>query len=589
MIRELHIQNFALIDKLSVSFSEGLSILTGETGAGKSIILGALNMILGERADTDLIRQGADKAIAEAILWTGEHAVVEELLREAEIEVRSELILRREIRAAGSRAFINDTPVPVQLLKKVGDLLVDLHGQHEHQLLLREEEHREVVDRFKAVRGEKTAYVEAFEELSALKRELAAVRKREAQLKEKSELYRFQLKELSEAKLVEGEEEEMQAEMRLLDNAEDLQMKAGMISAIGTSEDGGLLELLGKMRGLLEDLADIEPRFEEYATEMKSAKITLEDIVSFAENYRDQVEFDPQRLEFLRRRQSELQRLQKKYTRTHGELMEYEEFLKQELDAAVASDSRGEELEALIVEKTRVLRDAAVALHEARVRQGALFSAQIVERLAQLGIPHGAFEVQVEWLEDSAGWIEVGGLGTGSGAGLGSGAGSDAGSGEGVARVACEPHGADNVRFLISTNKGETPKPLSKIASGGEISRVMLALKSIMASEESLPVMIFDEIDTGISGSVSEMVGKVMRDLSDRCQIIAITHQPQIASQAHQHYRVEKREESDRTVTRISALSEEEHVVAVARLMSGADVTESTLASAREMIEANRN
>lgn len=575
MIRELHIQNFALIDKLSVSFSEGLSILTGETGAGKSIILGALNMILGERADTDLIRQGADKAIAEAILWTGEHAVVEELLREAEIEVRSELILRREIRAAGSRAFINDTPVPVQLLKKVGDLLVDLHGQHEHQLLLREEEHREVVDRFKAVRGAKVAYVEAFEELSALKRELAAVRKREAQLKEKSELYRFQLKELSEVKLVEGEEEEMQAEMRLLDNAEDLQMKAGMISAIGTSEDGGLLELLGKMRGLLEDLADIEPRFEEYVAEMKSAKITLEDIVSFAENYRDQVEFDPQRLEFLRRRQSELQRLQKKYTRTHGELMEYEEFLKQELDAAVASDSRGEELETMIVKKTRVLRDAAVSLHEARVRQGALFSAQIVERLAQLGIPHGAFEVEVEWLEDSAGWIEVGSMGTGSGSG--------------AFRVACEPYGADNVRFLISTNKGESPKPLSKIASGGEISRVMLALKSIMASEESLPVMIFDEIDTGISGSVSEMVGKVMRALSDRCQIIAITHQPQIASQAHQHYRVEKREEADRTVTRISALSEEEHVIAVARLMSGADVTESTMASAREMIKANRN
>ncbi|MGA1465710.1 MAG: DNA repair protein RecN, partial [Balneolaceae bacterium] len=432
MIRELHIQNFALIDKLSVSFSEGLSILTGETGAGKSIILGALNMILGERADTDLIRQGADKAIAEAILWTGEHAVVEELLREAEIEVRSELILRREIRAAGSRAFINDTPVPVQLLKKVGDLLVDLHGQHEHQLLLREEEHREVVDRFKAVRGAKVAYVEAFEELSALKRELAAVRKREAQLKEKSELYRFQLKELSEAKLVEGEEEEMQAEMRLLDNAEDLQMKAGMISAIGTNEDGGLLELLGKMRGLLEDLADIEPRFEEYVAEMKSAKITLEDIVSFAENYRDQVEFDPQRLEFLRRRQSELQRLQKKYTRTHGELMEYEEFLKRELDAAMASDSRGEELEALIVEKTRVLRDAAVALHEARVRQGALFSAQIVERLAQLGIPHGTFEVEVEWLEDSAGWIEVGGAGASGG--------SDSGSG--AFRVTCEPHGA---------------------------------------------------------------------------------------------------------------------------------------------------
>lgn len=576
MIRELHIQNFALIDQLSVTFDTGLSILTGETGAGKSIILGALNMILGERADTDLIRQGADKAIAEAILKVGQNGVVEELLREAEIEYSSELILRREIRAAGSRAFINDTPVPVQLLKKVGDVLVDLHGQHEHQLLLREEEHREVLDRFRTIKEHKKHYFELYEKVYSLKKELSALRKREAQLAEKSELYRFQLKELSDARLVEGEEEEMQAEMKLLDNAEDLQMKAGMISQIGMSDEGGLLDLLSKMKTLLEDLADIEPRFEEYVSEMKSARITLEDIVGFAENYRDQVEFDPQRLEGLRRRQSELQRLQKKYTRTHAELLAYQDFLKRELGEAEASDSRGEELEREIEEKTRGLKEAAVALHSARVRQGEQFSGQIVQQLANLGIPHGAFRVEVTWVEDPNGWIEVDG-----------GALSETG-GKTNLRVACEPHGADSVRFLISTNKGEAPKPLSKIASGGEISRVMLALKSIMASEESLPVMIFDEIDTGISGSVSEKVGRVMRALSDRCQIIAITHQPQIASQAHRHYLVEKREEEDRTVTRISALSEEQHIHAVATLMSGSDISDSALASAREMIEAGR-
>lgn len=576
MIRELHIQNFALIDQLSVTFDTGLSILTGETGAGKSIILGALNMILGERADTDLIRQGADKAIAEAILKVGQNGVVEELLREAEIEYSSELILRREIRAAGSRAFINDTPVPVQLLKKVGDVLVDLHGQHEHQLLLREEEHREVLDRFRTIKEHKKHYFELYEEVYSLKKELSALRKREAQLAEKSELYRFQLKELSDARLVEGEEEEMQAEMKLLDNAEDLQMKAGMISQIGMSDEGGLLDLLSKMKTLLEDLADIEPRFEEYVSEMKSARITLEDIVGFAENYRDQVEFDPQRLEGLRRRQSELQRLQKKYTRTHAELLAYQDFLKRELGEAEASDSRGEELEREIEEKTRDLKKAALALHSARVRQGEQFSGQIVQQLANLGIPHGAFRVEVTWVEDPNGWIEVDG-----------GALSETG-GKTNLRVACEPHGADSVRFLISTNKGEAPKPLSKIASGGEISRVMLALKSIMASEESLPVMIFDEIDTGISGSVSEKVGRVMRALSDRCQIIAITHQPQIASQAHRHYLVEKREEEDRTVTRISALSEEQHIHAVATLMSGSDISDSALASAREMIEAGR-
>ncbi len=566
MIQSLYIKDFALIDELEVSFQEGLNILTGQTGAGKSIIIGALNMILGERADTEVIRQGADKAIAEAIIKVGEYEQINELLEENAVEIRSELILRREIRSSGSRGFINDTPVTITVLRQVGDYLVDLHGQHDHQLLLKEENHRGVIDGFAEVQPALEAYSQSYENMVALRKEFRSLKKRERELQEKVELYQFQVEELEDAQLDPGEEKQLEEEINLLDNAEELDQKAGAIVEIGDRDEMNVMSLLNQIKLHLEDISRIEPEFENYLKEISSARISIQETVQFAERYRSKIEFNPNRLEKLRKRQNLLNSLQKKYHRSIPELIEYLQEIKKELGLAENFDLEIEKLENKIADQAKELAEKSRVLHNVRTKVGEQLSAQIEEELSKLGIPHANFEVRVDWMttSDSQGWITIDGQ-----------------------PVECTEHGCDEVQLYISTNKGEEPKPLAKIASGGEISRVMLALKSIIAREQSLPVMIFDEIDTGISGEISEKVGRTMRRLSGKCQIIAITHQPQIASQAHKHYRVQKVEEDGRTVSRIIPLNENEHVTEVATLMSGEEITDAALESAQELINKN--
>ena len=562
MIQSLYIKDFALIDELEVNFGEGLNILTGQTGAGKSIIIGALNMILGERADTDVIRRGADKAISEATIKYFENQELKSLLTENDIEFGDFLILRREIRQTGSRAFINDTPVNIGVLKSVGDQLVDLHGQHDHQLLLKEENHRSVIDGFGETESTLVGYQVEYSKMKVLQKELSALKKRENELHEKTELYRFQVNELENARLSVEEEEEIESEMNLLDNAELLDQKAAAISEMEDSDEGNITQLLNHLKLNLEDLTRIEPEFSTYLEEINAARVSINEVIQFAERYRSNIEFNPQRLEELRKRQSELNKIQKKYQRGIPELINYLNEIQHELSIADNFDLEIEKIENSIVEQEKKLAKAAVKLHDTRKNIGDKLAKQIQVELAQLGINHAQLAVAVDWLFTNNGWIKVEGR-----------------------SVDCTEVGCDDIRLFISTNKGEEPKPLAKIASGGEISRVMLALKSILAKEQSLPVMIFDEIDTGISGEVSEKVGRAMRQLSDYCQIIAITHQPQIASQAHHHYKVDKQETENRTITKILSLTNEEHIREVASLMRGSEISESSLKSAEELIQ----
>lgn len=564
MIKSLYIKDFALIDELDVGFDEGLNILTGQTGAGKSIIIGALNMILGERADTEVIRQGADKAISEAIIEIGENEKIRKILEENAAEYRSELILRREIRSNGSRAFINDTPVTISVLRQVGDFLVDLHGQHDHQLLLKEENHRGVIDGFGEILPLLDDYQKSYKKMLHLQEELRDLKKKEQEFEEKIELYRFQVQELDEAELDPNEEEELEAEMNLLDNAEELDQKAAEIVELGTAGEVSVMTLLNTIKLHLEDMAQIEPEFESYLEEVSTARISIREMISFTERYRSGIEFNQQRLDELRKRRNELNRLQKKYNRSIPDLIEYFHEIRQELSTAENFDLEIEKMEKEIQLKAQELKEKAKALHDKRLQVGRRLAEDIEQELGKLGIAHADFEVRVDWMQDSDGWIRVDGF-----------------------AVSCTEHGCDEVSLHISTNKGEDPKPLAKIASGGEISRVMLALKSILAKEQSLPVMIFDEIDTGISGEISEKVGRTMRRLAGSCQIIAITHQPQIASQAHSHFKVAKVEQEGRTVSRIIPLSDDEHIKEVASLMSGEDVTDAALMSAQELIEKN--
>ncbi|MTI87282.1 MAG: DNA repair protein RecN [Balneolaceae bacterium] len=564
MIKSLYIKDFALIDELEVEFGTGLNILTGQTGAGKSIIIGALNMILGERADTDMIRQGTKKAITEATMQVNNNTELKDLLEANEVEFNDFLILRREIRSTGSRAFINDTPVNIGVLKAAGDLLVDLHGQHDHQLLLKEENHQAVVDAFGEIDPVKDAYKTEYKKMVELQKELRALLKKEEDLLEKTELYRFQVKELEEAALSEEEEEEMKSEMKLLDNAEELDQKAAMISEMGESDEANIIQLINHLKINLEDLAHIEPEFATYLDEINAARLSINEAISFAERYRNNIEFNPRRLEELRQRQSELNRLQKKYQRDIPDLINYLHNIRRELSIADNFDLEIEKMEQAIAEQARILEDKALQLHNARLSIGEKLANNIQQELAKMGISHARLDVRADWLFAPSGWIKIDNQ-----------------------PVECTPSGCDDVRMFISTNKGEEPKPLAKIASGGEISRVMLALKSILSKEQSLPVMIFDEIDTGISGEISEKVGRSMRELSAHCQIVAITHQPQIASQAHHHYKVAKAEEDERTVSRIIPLSKDEHIHEIASLMSGSDISDAALLSAKQLIEKN--
>ena len=569
VIKSLYIKNYALIDELEVSFGAGLNILTGQTGAGKSIIIGALNAVLGDRADTETVREGTRKAIVEAVIATGTSPdpVVDRLISDNEIDKNSgEIILRREIRPSGSRAFINDTPVNLSVLRNVGDRLVDLHGQHDHQLLLKPEHHREVIDDLPGVRPAFLDYKEYYEKARSLRSELEKLRKRERDLQEKMELYRFQLQELESADLDQEAYEELESEMKRLDHAEELDEKASLVSYLGSESEQSLMDLMMRIEEAIQDMAEIDEGFGSYQSELQTAKVSIQELLSYAEQYRSRIEFNPERLEELRRKQAEIRRLEKKYGRELPELAKYREEIKESVNLAENFDIELEKKEKELAEATEWLREKAEVLHRARLDEGTELGSRISGALRQLGIPNNSFETRVSWRRDNDGWIEIEGQ-----------------------SVACNSDGPDDVVFYISTNKGESPKPLARIASGGEVSRVMLAMKSVIAREQHLPVMIFDEIDTGIGGAVAEQVGQTMHDLSKHCQIIAITHQAQIAGQADCHFSVEKKESDDRTVTSIVELDEEAHIREVASLMSGTEISEYALASARELVEKARN
>lgn len=544
-----------------MQFQQGFNVLTGQTGAGKSIIIGALNMILGERADTDVIRQGHAKAVAEAVVSIGDNHQLRRLLEKNQVEVDQRLILRREIRDSGSRAFINDSPVTIAALKEIGDQLVDLHGQHDHQLLLNEDYHQIVLDTYGKTAAALDDYQQAYYESDRLRKELRDLRNREKELQEKTELYRFQLNEIEQANLDTSEEAEIEGEMNRLDNAEELDQKASFIVERGSEGEINIMDLLGSIERTLEDIASLDPSFESYLNEINSARISIQELLNYTDRYRSQIEFNPQRLEFLRRRQAEINKLKKKYNRTVADIIRYGEELKQQLNLADNFDLEIKNLQAKITAQDRELSEKALKLYELRKKAGTNLSTAILGELEKLDMPNSQFIVRQDLKEDPDGWIIL-----------------ENHSVEGTL------DGIDRVSFYISTNKGEEPKPLSKIASGGEISRIMLAIKSIIAREQSLPVMIFDEIDTGISGAVSERVGRLLRSLSEHSQIITITHQPQIASQASRHYRVEKRETNGRTTTHIHPLNEEEHIREIASLMSGTEITTAALESARELI-----
>jgi len=565
MLQSLYVRDYALIEELELEFGSGLNVLTGETGAGKSILLGALSMILGERANTDVIRTGAKKAVVEGLFDDADTERIRTLLAENEIDTEPlpRIILRRQIRDHGSRAFINDTPATLDVMRAVSAQLIDLHGQHEHQSLLNTEEHRRLLDSFGGLGGLVSHYREQYDRVAGLIQERDELAARERELRQQKELYEFQIEEIDAVDPQPGEEEELKAERRVLENAEHLYASTSGLYEMLYEDDDAVHDQLVVARNELQDLARIDDAFEEQLDEIKTAQIIVSELANFLQDYNAHVEFDPERLEEIRDRVTELEKLKRKYGGTLEAVLEHRTEIGEQY--ALAKDFEGnlERLEADIADAQDDLTDAAERLSSKRREVAERIEAAILEELATLGMPDSQFEVRFTRQEDADGWIQMG-----------------------DARYHAFTHGMDEVEFFISTNVGIPPKPLKQVASGGEISRIMLALKTILAKSERLPILVFDEIDTGISGDMARRVGESMHDLARYHQIITITHQPQIAALGDTHFKVEKVVADDKAQTRIRRLDEEEQATQVATLISGADVTDAALANARELMAA---
>jgi DNA repair protein RecN (Recombination protein N) len=570
MLQSLCIKNYALIDELNVEFGRGLNIITGETGAGKSIVIDALSLALGERADSNAVRKGAEKAILEGVFTISRNGRLETLLKQNEIELSDTLILRREVSAKGlSRSFVNDSPVTLTVLKQVGDLLVDLHGQHEHQSLLRTETHIDLLDDFGGLEGLRTEFRHAYADAMQQLRAINELRSKEAQLRDRQALYEFQIREIDAVDPHSGEEDQLESELRILENAERLYSATERLHRMLYEGDNAVHDQLVLARNELEDLATIDPAFAESKNEAASATAIVNELAKFVQQYNSRIEFNPERLEEIRDRLGQLALLKKKYGGTLEALLQHRQTIGREYELATNFDGEIAALEQEFENQRTVCSAIAERLSSKRRETARKVNKSIVQALAALGIPNATFETVITARKSDNPRQAVVKLGRDYF--------------EAAAR------GIDEVEFHVSTNVGEDPKPLVKVASGGEISRIMLALKMILAKTDRLPILVFDEIDVGVSGRIAQAVGRSLKKLSQFHQVIAITHLPQIAGVGDAHYVVEKVESQKRSTTRMRLLDLDERVAEVAKLFSGAEVTSTGIQSARELMGLERS
>lgn len=563
MLSALLIRNVALIEAMEIAFTGGLSVITGETGAGKSIVIGALGLLLGDRASGDMVRTGADKAVVEGT-FTSVGNLIAELLARLEIDNSDELLLRREISAKGqSRSFINDSPVPLTALKECGDLLVDLHGQHEHQSLLRAETHLEMLDAFAGVERNRILYQASFTRLQGLLRDARALREKHAAREERTAVLAFQAREIDALAPQAGEDEAIAARLARAQHGEQLFALTAELQSLLYDGDRTAHDLLSQSLHRIASLAAIDPAFQKWLEEGHAARAAVDEIAAFVRRYHEQLEFDPVQLEEQRVRLFAISGLKKKYGATLDAVIAHRAAIDEERRATATFEADLARIDAAVTAERATCSDAARRLSEMRSRVCPKLERAIVASLQSLGIASPSFSVAMQRREipvdDAAVVLEgVGYHATGA--------------------------GIDLVEFLLSTNAGEPVKPLVKVASGGEVSRVMLALKTALAKADRTPVLVFDEIDVGISGRIAQTVGAAMRELAAHHQVIAITHLPQIAGFAQEHYVVEKIQRNNTTATTMRHLSSDERLRAIASLLSGDTVTEASLKSAKELM-----
>ena len=552
MLTELRIRNFSIIESLTLPLARGFNVLSGETGAGKSIIVGALGLLLGERASTDLIRTGADRATVEGVFDIADRPEIATVLDERGIDAEESLVvLRREIAAAGrARAWVNGTTVNAGVLAEIGRLLVNLHGQHEAQTLLDGDAQRLILDAFAGATELARGVESAYDTLAATRREIAELRRRRAEAEKRADYLRHVAQEIEGARLVEGEDVRLEDEARRLENAEELrELATGISSAIEGDEDT-VLDRLGTVERLLSTIQRIDPTLARLQELYDTAYYNLEALARELAEYESSVELDPARLDEVRRRRDLLFKLTKKYGATLADVLEAGRQARGELDLVESGDL---DLRTL-VERERsaeqMLQERAAALTATRTAAAERLGRAVDEVLPDLGMPDGRFHAALVPAR------EIG------------------------------PTGAELVEFRVSLNVGHEQRPLARVASGGELSRVMLALKTILARLDRVPTLIFDEVDAGIGGRVGLQVGETMRRVASYHQVFAITHLPQIAARGHHHILVAKGARGGVTTADVTVLEGDPRVTEIARMLGGDPESDVSRAHARELLES---
>ena len=550
MLKQLYIKNFTLIDELNISLYPGFSVITGETGAGKSIILGAIGLLLGNRADSKAIKAGRDRCVIEAHFDLSRYGM-QKFFDDNDIDYDADdTIIRRELTAAGkSRAFINDTPVPLTRMRELGEQLVDIHSQHQNLLLQKEDFQLNVVDiiaqdadQIKIYQKEYYAYRKAKELLEELKAEIAKNRENE-------EFMRFQHKELDDANLQEGELEQLEQEAETLSHSEDIKTALFEADNALSGDDDSILDKLKNATHHLENICDVYPSMADVAGRMQSSYIELKDIAQEISSSVDHVEFDPNRLDAINTRLDKLYTLQQKFhVETVTELIATRDRIAEQLSHIDNGDEDIEEKEKEVAALLVKAEKQAALLTSIRQKSAKAIEKEMKGRLIPLGIPNVRFEIA-------------------------------------FAEKPLSGNGADKVSFLFSANKSTQLQPVSQVASGGEIARVMLSLKAMISGAVKLPTIIFDEIDTGVSGKIAEKMADIMEEMGlQNRQVLSITHLPQIAAKGSHHYKVLKEETENGTISHMKELNNQERIEEIAQMLSGSDITQAALANAKELL-----
>lgn len=550
MLKQLYIKNFTLIDELNISLYPGFSVITGETGAGKSIILGAIGLLLGNRADSKAIKAGRDRCVIEAHFDLSRYGM-QKFFDDNDIDYDADdTIIRRELTAAGkSRAFINDTPVPLTRMRELGEQLVDIHSQHQNLLLQKEDFQLNVVDiiaqdadQLKVYQKEYYAYRKAKQLLEELKAEIAKNRENE-------EFMRFQHKELDDANLQEGELEQLEQEAETLSHSEDIKTALFEADSALSGDDDSILDKLKNATHQLENICDVYPSMADVAGRMQSSYIELKDIAQEISSSVDHVEFDPNRLDAINTRLDKLYTLQQKFhVETVTELIATRDRIAEQLSHIDNGDEDIEEKEKEVAALLAKAEKQAALLTSIRQKSAKAIEKEMKGRLIPLGIPNVRFEIA-------------------------------------FAEKPLSGNGADKVSFLFSANKSTQLQPVSQVASGGEIARVMLSLKAMISGAVKLPTIIFDEIDTGVSGKIAEKMADIMEEMGlQNRQVLSITHLPQIAAKGSHHYKVLKEETENGTISHMKELNNQERIEEIAQMLSGSDITQAALANAKELL-----